>query len=463
MDKALRGGQEERHNPQRFGKRSEGDQSAQRRHERPHSMQRYANKRHQGAQKAADRAREYYRRPNVTERSDVSGSQSSDSTMPQPWNPSMWSPSSMWGGNGWGNSPWSMSPRSDFFGGQEPQSSWGSMMEDFENRMNEFEKRFGAMEDDSRGMNSERSMLAPSGNDDEGQGIQEYNADMDPFSMMQDYLKNRSQFSNTAATWTPGGQWQVNEEGQLVLSAQLPKWMEAKDVRLDLEDGCLRLSGKREHREHHEPKGTKAKSSAQYNVSFRYEWPLDPALKEKDIHAHFDSSEGALEVAIDVPPNSSLNKLLSRGDLAEEDQEAEGQWIRIPISKSVSRDPAEKEKSVESQANTSQINRSENEGMVEHAKQGVEQAAKQGTEAATAKVKDLGSKAKGLYRDAKDKAGEVMETAKEKTSEAVETVKDKASETFQNVTAEAKSKAGPYKKQSGSSTSDPQAPFIDEM
>lgn len=356
------------------------------------------------------------------------------------------SPSSN-GAEVWDNSPWAVPPWSTSFGFGN-RGSLFPMMDEFEKRMDDFERRIGMMgEDDPRG----RSMIASSNDEGPSSDMQVFGNEEDPFAMMRDYLNQGSVWTSpwmNEASTELDAHWKVQDDGNLMLTMQMPRWMEAKDVRVDLEKGCLRLSGKRDYHERHTLKGTKTKGSSQHSASFRYEWPLDPNLKESDVHAHFDSSEGMLEVSIDVPPQYPLQEAIEgykRDGAKGED------WVKIPVSSAFSASEG-------ATRYREDVRHAEEEGMVEHQKQAVENA----LEGASSKLEEIGAKAKDVYQDAKTKAGEAMESAKETASDTMETAKEKVSDAFQSVTTGYKGAKKDSKKSTGS-LNEPQAPSLDEM
>lgn len=453
MDSALRNGRDWRHEGERRATGSSSGRrvpsSADHKHHKPHTTLKSSSKHGKGVQKAADRARQSYRSMGSPTRDERYPQSSRDYEESQPRDGRAWMSPSSSGSELWQNSPWAVPPWSTL-SGSDNRDSMFPMMDDFMRRMDDFERRIGMLDEDEGSLG--RSLIASANDEDHSTDMQEY--DKSPLEMMKDYLSKGSEW--LAPTKDKAGeldaQWEVKDDGNLMLTMQLPKWMEAKDVQVNLEKGNLRLSGKRDRSERHVMKGTDTKVSAQQMVSFRYEWPLDSALKESDVHAHFDSSEGMLEVSIDVPPNSQLQEAL---DGYKRDGARGEDWVKIPISSTMD---AMERAGIAGTQYREDVKHAEDEGMVEHQKQ----AAKDVVEGTSSKLEEVGTKAKDMYRDAKDKAGEVVESAKEKASDTMDTAKEKVSDAFQTVTFGAKGSKRDSKKQ-GSSANDPQAPSLDEM
>lgn len=254
----------------------------------------------------------------------------------------------------------------------------------------------------------------------------------DPFQMMEDYFESRNHWPSSMQRMMSSDnyEWHKNEEGQLVLSTKLPKGIEASDVNLSIEDGFLRLRANKSHEEQRQLKGSGSQSRHSSQMSIEHHWPLERSLSSKDVHANYDSHDGVLEIKIDIPANSTMEKLLERAETTKEGDERFGSaeehdFVDIPVSgKSESKISAEKKR------NAQDLNRSDGEGMHRKDLQNLQkpQFTTGGPTGET--LKEMGQKTADLLRTAASKAGDMMESAKETISEAMETTTEKASELY---------------------------------
>jgi HSP20 family molecular chaperone IbpA len=103
----------------------------------------------------------------------------------------------------------------------------------------------------------------------------------------------------------------INDEGKLVLNMQMPKGIEADDIHLDFEEGCLKLHATKSHEENRKLHGSKGKSMHKSHVSVSHFWPLDKSIAEKDIQANFNAEDSSLEVVVDQPHQIGFDRTKS--------------------------------------------------------------------------------------------------------------------------------------------------------
>ena len=354
------------------------------------------------------------------------------------------------------NQNWAVPPWMANFG-YAPQSTTNSMMDEMERRMNDFERRFERWGNGEEFEGYQRGSLVPHRDDDSGNHLQVEESESGwshPISMLKDYLGWSSESGDKLMS-TPSYEWNVKDDGNLELKMRLPSWMEAKDVQLDVENGTLYLSAKKSHNQSHKSRDLGQTSQAYYSMTLQHEWPLDPSVTDKNVHANFDKSEGVLEVTIDVPQDSSLQKYL-KGDRknyeGEEDNSTSdiNSWVGIPISSRRRGSGSDRDSLRYS------MDDAEQEGMLKYAKQATESAADSATSTMqemgskakdmlkgatdTSTMQEMGSKAKDMLKGAKDKAGEAYESIKDAASDTMDSAKEKVTEAVSSATKSTKSK-----------------------
>jgi HSP20 family protein len=90
----------------------------------------------------------------------------------------------------------------------------------------------------------------------------------------------------------------VEKDGALVTRVDLPG-MNKEDVSVEVNDGCLTLSGERKRESEEKKDDVVVRSEREYG-SFYRSVPLPEGIKAEDIKASF--TDGVLEVRVPLPP-----------------------------------------------------------------------------------------------------------------------------------------------------------------